>query len=163
KVLALTFMYVGVTLASLGLLYFTPQITALLGYSIVGAPPAVVVFIPYIFAAIGLLVWGRFAEKSLWHAMTNAKVLLMAVNYFGIVTASLGMLYFIPQIIKSMGNFSNMQVGWLTMIPYVCGCVGMVIWGRASDRMNERRWNLLTACMLSTGGLVLAGYTMGTW
>ena len=29
--------------------------------------------------------------------------------------------------------------------------------------MNERRWNLLVACVLSTGGLVLAGYTMGTW
>jgi ACS family tartrate transporter-like MFS transporter len=33
------------------------------------------------------------------------------VNYFGIVTASLGMLYFIPQIIKSLGDFSNMEVG----------------------------------------------------
>jgi ACS family tartrate transporter-like MFS transporter len=29
--------------------------------------------------------------------------------------------------------------------------------------MNERRWNLLVACVLSTGGLVLAGYAMGTW
>jgi ACS family tartrate transporter-like MFS transporter len=95
--------------------------------------------------------------------MINAKVLLLAVNFFGIVTASLGMLYFIPQIIKSLGNFSNMQVGWLTMIPYICGGIGMVIWGRVSDRMNERRWNLLAACVLSTGGLVLAGYMMGTW
>jgi len=73
------------------------------------------------------------------------------------------MLYFIPQIIKSLGNFSNMEVGWLTMIPYICGGIGMVVWGRVSDRMNERRWNLLAACVLSTGGLVLAGYMMGTW
>src|ERR1700726_1544935 len=39
----------------------------------------------------------------------------------------------------------------------------MVLWGRVSDRMNGRRWNLLVACVLSTGGLVLAGMTMGTW
>jgi ACS family tartrate transporter-like MFS transporter len=39
----------------------------------------------------------------------------------------------------------------------------MVIWGRISDRMNERRWNLLAACVCSTVGLVLAGMTMGTW
>jgi MFS transporter, ACS family, tartrate transporter len=38
-----------------------------------------------------------------------------------------------------------------------------VVWGRISDRMNERRWNLLIACILSTGGLVIAGLTMGTW
>src|SRR5262245_43363811 len=36
----------------------------------------------------------------------------------------------------------------------------MVAWGRVSDAMNERRWNLLVACVLSTGGLALAGYTM---
>ena len=56
-----------------------------------------------------------------------------------------------------------MTVGWLTMIPYICGGIGLVVWGRISDRMHERRWNLLAACVLSTGGLVLAGLTMGTW
>src|SRR6516165_4728902 len=54
-------------------------------------------------------------------ALFNPKVLLLSLNYLGIVTASLGMLFFIPQIIKSLGNFSNMTVGWLTMIPYICG------------------------------------------
>jgi ACS family tartrate transporter-like MFS transporter len=100
---------------------------------------------------------------SLWQALYNPKVLLLALNYFGIVTASLGMLYFIPQMIKSLGNYSNMTVGWLTMIPYVCGAIAMVVWGRISDRMNERRWNLFVGCVFSTVGLVIAGMTMGTW
>jgi ACS family tartrate transporter-like MFS transporter len=100
---------------------------------------------------------------TLWQALYNPKVLLLALNYLGIVTASLGMLIFIPQIIKSLGNYDNMTVGWLTMIPYVCGGIGMVVWGRISDRMNERRWNLLAACVVSTLGLVMAGMTMGTW
>src|SRR6476620_527111 len=163
RVLVLTLMYVVITVASLGLLYYTPQITTWLNAYFGGVPPVVIVLIPYIFGTIGLLVWGRIADRNLWKAMINAKVLLLAVNYFGIVTASLGMLYFIPQIIKSLGDFSNMEVGWLTMIPYICGGIGMLVWGRVSDAMNERRWNLLAACVLSTGGLVLAGYTMGTW
>jgi ACS family tartrate transporter-like MFS transporter len=102
---------------------------------------------------------------SMLESMWNPKVLLLALNYFGIVTASLGMLFFIPQIIKSLGTVanSNMTVGWLTMIPYICGGIALVVWGRVSDRMNERRWNLLMACVLSTGGLVMAGLTMGTW
>src|SRR5215467_583932 len=163
RVVILTLMYVIITVASLGLLYYTPQITAWLRAYFGGMPPIVVVLIPYVFGTIGLLVWGRIADRNLWKAMINAKVLLLAVNYFGIVTASLGMLYFIPQIIKSMGNFSNMEVGWLTMIPYICGGIGMVVWGRVSDAMNERRWNLLVACIFSTGGLLLAGYALGTW
>jgi ACS family tartrate transporter-like MFS transporter len=100
---------------------------------------------------------------TLWQALYNPKVLLLALNYFGIVTASLGMLYFIPQMIKSLGDYSNMQVGWLTMIPYTCGAVAMVLWGRISDRMNERRWNLFVGCVFATVGLVIAGLTMGTW
>jgi len=100
---------------------------------------------------------------TLWQALYNPKVLLLALNYFGIVTASLGMLYFIPQMIKSLGNYSNMQVGWLTMIPYTCGAIAMVVWGRISDRMNERRWNLFVGCVFATVGLVIAGMTMGTW
>jgi ACS family tartrate transporter-like MFS transporter len=100
---------------------------------------------------------------TLWQAMYNPKVLLLALNYFGIVTASLGMLIFIPQIIKSLGNYSNMTVGWLTMIPYICGAIAMVTWGRISDHMNERRWNLFIGCVFSTVGLVIAGMTMGSW
>ena len=100
---------------------------------------------------------------TLWEALYNPKVLLMALNYFGIVTASLGMLIFIPQIIKSLGNYSNMTVGWLTMIPYICGAIAMVTWGRISDRMNERRWNLFIGCLFSFVGLLIAGATMGTW
>jgi MFS transporter, ACS family, tartrate transporter len=100
---------------------------------------------------------------TMWESMIDPKVLLLSVNYLGIVTASLGMLFFIPQIIKSIGVNSNMAVGWLTMVPYICGGVGLIAWGAISDRMNERRWNLLIACIVSTLGLVIAGLTMGTW
>ena len=100
---------------------------------------------------------------TLWQSMIDPKVLLLSLNYLGIVTASLGMLFFIPQIIKSIGVTSNMTVGWLTMVPYICGGIGLVVWGFVSDRMNERRWNLLVACIVSTAGLVMAGMTMGTW
>ncbi len=100
---------------------------------------------------------------SLWQGMVDPKVLLLALNYLGIVTASLGMLIFIPQIIKSLGATSNMTVGWLTMISYVCATVALVGWGYVSDRMGERRWNLFWTCVVSTLGLLMAGLTMGTW
>jgi ACS family tartrate transporter-like MFS transporter len=101
---------------------------------------------------------------SILESMSNPRVLLLALNYLGIVTASLGMLFFIPQIIKQLGtNVSDNMAIMLTMIPYICGGIAMYVWGQISDRMNERRWNLLLACLLSTGGLVMAGLTMGTW
>ena len=71
------------------------------------------------------------------------------------------MLLFLPQIVKQLG-LTNMQVGWVTMIPYVCGAISMVAWGWVSDRMGERRWNLFCACVVAAMGLIIAGMTIGT-
>jgi MFS transporter, ACS family, tartrate transporter len=99
---------------------------------------------------------------SLWQALVNPKILLLAINYFGIVTASLGLLLFVPQIIKSLGA-SNMGTGYATTLAYTCAAISMLTWGWISDRTGERRWNLFWACTLATVGLVIAGMTMGTW
>ncbi len=116
----------------------------------------------------GTLAAERRAKEAvrvygLWQGLFNPKVLLLSLNYLGIVTASLGMLIFIPQIIKSLGHFSDMTVGWLTMIPYIAGTVAMLAWGHLSDRLKERRWHLLVACVFAAVGLLIAGLTMGTW
>src|ERR1700759_887388 len=99
---------------------------------------------------------------SMLQGMFDLKVLLLTLNYFGIVVASLGILFFVPQIIKSIGVTDNMTVGWLTMIPYISGGFGLVLWGRLSDRMNERRWNLLGACAVSAVGLIIGRLTLGS-
>jgi nitrate/nitrite transporter NarK len=85
--------------------------------------------------------------------------LLLSLNYTGIVTASLGMLLFLPQIVKQLG-ITNMQVGWVTMIPYLCGAASMVFCGWPSDRIGDRCWSLFCTCTISTAGLVLAGMTI---
>jgi MFS transporter, ACS family, tartrate transporter len=98
---------------------------------------------------------------SLWESFLDSKVLLLSLNYFGIVAASLGMLLFLPQMVKQLG-LTNMQVGWVSMIPYICGAIGLLAWGWLSDRMGERRWNLFLGCLVAGLGLVIAGKFMGT-
>jgi MFS transporter, ACS family, tartrate transporter len=102
------------------------------------------------------------SKVSLWRSFWDPRILLLSLNYFGIVTASLGMLLFLPQIVKQLG-VSNMAVGWVTMIPYGCGAVSMVFFGWLSDRLGDRRWCLFWTCIISTGGLIMAGLTLGTW
>jgi ACS family tartrate transporter-like MFS transporter len=99
---------------------------------------------------------------SLWRSFWDPKVVMLAVNYLGIVTPSLGMLLFMPQIIKQLG-LTNMQVGWATMIPYISGAVSMVSVGWLSDHLGDRRWTLFCTCLLSAAGLVIAGLGVGTW
>jgi ACS family tartrate transporter-like MFS transporter len=99
---------------------------------------------------------------SLMRSFWDPRVLLLTLNYLGIVTASLGMLIFLPQIVKSLG-FTNMQVGWVTMIPYLCGAAAMVAVGWLSDRIGERRWTLFVTCALSCVGLVICGLFVNSY
>jgi len=99
---------------------------------------------------------------SVWRSFWDPKVVLLTINYLGIVTASLGMLIFLPQIVKTLG-FTNMQVVWVTMIPYLCGAAAMVFVGWLSDRSGERRWNLFVTCMLGCIGLVICGLFVNSY
>jgi ACS family tartrate transporter-like MFS transporter len=101
-------------------------------------------------------------EFTMWQALGNPRVLALAAIYFGIVTASVGLVLFAPQIIKQAG-LSNFATGFVTSIPYIAGVAGMLIWGHLSDRMKERRWNLFAGCALAVAALVVAGYTVGTF
>ena len=100
-------------------------------------------------------------KVSVWQSFWDPKVLLLTLNYFGIVGSSLGMLLFLPQIVKQLG-LTTMQVGWVSMIPYLFGAVAMLAWGWFSDRQDERRWNLFWACIAASVGLVIAAQTVGT-
>ena len=99
---------------------------------------------------------------TLFQSLTNIRVVALAVIYFGIVTASVGLVIFVPQIIKQLG-VSNLQTGFLTMIPYVVGTISMVAWGYVFDRMQERKWNLFIGCLVGAAGLIIAGLLGGSF
>ena len=99
---------------------------------------------------------------SIMRGILNPKIVLLSLNYLGIVTASLGLLLFVPQIIKSLGA-STMNIGYATSLAYVCGAISMIVCGWLSDHLGDRRWLLFITCSLATVGLVIAGATMGTW
>jgi ACS family tartrate transporter-like MFS transporter len=94
---------------------------------------------------------------SMLQALTDWRVLTLSAIYLTGVTASYGVVFFLPQIIKGLG-LSNMVTGLVTAIPYVMGTIGLLAWGYSSDRRNERRWHLIVSTALAAIGLVLAGW-----
>jgi len=88
--------------------------------------------------------------------LTDRRVLGLSAIYFTIVTATYGITFFLPQIVKGIG-LSNVMTGLVTAIPYTIGTIGMLLWGASSDRRDERRWHFCVACFLAAVGLVGAG------
>ena len=82
----------------------------------------------------------------------NPRVLAIALIYFGANATNYGLSFFLPQIVKGFG-LSNLQTGFVTSLPYIVGVIGMVLWGRHSDRTLERKWHVAFALLIAAGGI----------
>ncbi|ACL56439.1 MFS transporter [Methylobacterium nodulans] len=83
-------------------------------------------------------------------------VLRLALVYFGLTTGLYGIELWLPQIVKSFGH-SNIEVGFISAIPYLLAIATMGFWARHSDRTGERFGHVAIACAVGCGGLVMAG------
>ncbi|HXW23296.1 MAG TPA: MFS transporter [Xanthobacteraceae bacterium] len=88
--------------------------------------------------------------------LLNLRSLALAVIYLGIATASLGLVLFLPLMLKQLG-LSTLATGYVSPIPYIAGTIGMIVCGYITDRMLERRWNLFFTCLAAAVGLCVAG------
>jgi ACS family tartrate transporter-like MFS transporter len=95
-------------------------------------------------------------SSSLRAVFTNPAILALSFVYFCATAANVGLSAFLPQMIKQHG-YSNLEVGFLTSLPYVVGCIGMLVIGYWSDRTKERRLFLIATMLMAAAGLYLAG------
>ena len=92
-------------------------------------------------------------KLTLREALTDRRVLLLSMVYLTIVTATYGITFFLPLIVKSHG-FSNMDTGFITAVPYTLGVVGLIFWARSSDLRHERRWHYIVGALIAAIGFV---------
>ncbi|SAK49031.1 major facilitator transporter [Caballeronia pedi] len=93
-------------------------------------------------------------------AMTNPKVLYLSFIYFVYQCGSLGVGYWMPQIIKGFSStLSHTQVGLIAMVPYLFATIVMIFWSRNSDRHNERRLHSAIPLAVAAAALLGAGLT----
>ena len=80
---------------------------------------------------------------------------LLGVVCFGAVITNYGVSFFLPQIVKSFG-LSNTGVGFVSALPYVVGAIGVILWGRHSDRTGERRFHAAIPIAVAAGCVALS-------
>lgn len=101
---------------------------------------------------------GRRFHFPLRRALTNGRVIALALVYFGIVYGLYALSFFLPTIISGFQQqfgveYSLVQVGLITAIPYLLGAVAMVLWARHGDRTGERVWHVAIPALV--GGLAI--------
>ncbi|MFJ4142313.1 MFS transporter [Pseudomonas sp. NPDC089734] len=92
---------------------------------------------------------------SLWKLLRHKDIWVMALIYSGASAAGSTMSVWAPQLLKTFG-LSNLEIGLTNAIPYGIASIAMIVWGRSSDRTNERRWHTSATLLLIAAGLLLA-------
>nr|WP_244496561.1 MFS transporter [Methylobacterium indicum] len=100
----------------------------------------------------------RKHTMTLAQALRNWRVLMLACINFCAIVGSLGIGLWLPQIIKQLGLATSL-VGVVTAIPYVCGAVAMVVWGRMSDRGSDRTIYPAISLFVGAAALVASAVT----
>jgi MFS transporter, ACS family, tartrate transporter len=88
-------------------------------------------------------------------ALVNPRVIGLSLVYFGAVATNYGLSFFLPQIVKAFG-MNTFLTTLVSAAPYVIGLIGMVWWGRRSDRMAERRFHAALPLFLAAAGIAVS-------
>ncbi|MGS0743809.1 MFS transporter, partial [Glaciimonas sp. GG7] len=90
---------------------------------------------------------GVFKDVRIWH---------MCFIYFCIVMGQYGLSFWLPTLVKASGVEGALNIGLVSAIPYLCAVVAMILIGRSSDRLRERRWHLMLPALLGAVGFVVS-------
>ncbi len=96
------------------------------------------------------------AHFSVMQALLNPRVLALSLVYFGCVATNYGLGFFLPQIVNAFGAMSKIEVTCITALPFVVGVFSIVLWGRHSDRMQERRWHTAIPLFVAASGIAVS-------
>jgi MFS transporter, ACS family, tartrate transporter len=94
-------------------------------------------------------------EYTVMQALINPRVIGLSLVYFGAVATNYGLSFFLPQIVKQFG-LNTFLTTLVSAGPYVVGLVGMVWWGRRSDRVAERRFHTAIPLFVAAAGIAIS-------
>jgi ACS family tartrate transporter-like MFS transporter len=97
-------------------------------------------------------------RHSLWAGLSDPRVWVLSLIYFGIVMSVYGVNFWLPQIVHARG-FSVVQSGFVVAVPYLISTVLMIAWGRSSDAFGERIWHVAIPALAAAVGLIGAAIT----
>jgi MFS transporter, ACS family, tartrate transporter len=104
----------------------------------------------------------RGGHLGLAQALTDPRVLTLAIVSMLHLVSLTGLTFFMPQMVKALGTSTAMAAA-LTAIPYVIGVIGPIAAGYSSDRLKERRWHYIGAMALAALSLICAGRVISSY
>ncbi len=91
---------------------------------------------------------------TIWQALANRDVILLAVIYFFAVTAHYGFILWQPTILQRASGLPNFTITLISALPFLTGFLCMMFLGWHSDKTRERRWHTSLPLFISAAALL---------
>jgi ACS family tartrate transporter-like MFS transporter len=95
---------------------------------------------------------------GLGKALLHPIVWVLGLIAFAFQCGSYGLSLWIPQIIKGLAGFSDLEVGLISAIPYFAATLGMIAVGVSSDRTGERFKHVAGTLFVGAIGFAASAY-----
>ncbi|WP_050491835.1 MFS transporter [Pseudomonas putida] len=101
------------------------------------------------------------SSHRLGAVLRDPRVYALALVYFSEMAGLYILGFWLPGMIKGYGVTDPLHIGLLTAVPYLAGGVGMIVIGRHSDAVGERRWHLASCMVLAACALLACTWVPG--
>nr|EJI98047.1 putative tartrate transporter [Rhodococcus sp. JVH1] len=103
------------------------------------------------------------SHMSVRRALTDSRVWMLGLVYFGITYGLYSLSFFLPSIVAGFKktfdtDFSLFTTGLIVAVPFAVGAVAMVLWSRHSDRTGERIWHVAIPTLIGAVSIPVALY-----
>lgn len=116
--------------------------------------------------------WLSPAEKKIWSDKINSEsqnakahnfrealkepaIYMLSFIYLLLAGSLYGLVFWMPQLIKSAGTQDTFVIGIISALPYLAATIAMIVLGKTSDKYRERRWHLGGVAVIGGIGYII--------
>ncbi|NWA09184.1 MFS transporter [Pseudomonas gingeri] len=95
-------------------------------------------------------------KPSIWTLLKDRQIVLFCLLYFCIQLTIYAATFWLPSIIKKMGDLSDLQVGFFNSIPWLISIIAMYAFAAASGKWKHQQAWVATALLVAAAGMFMS-------
>jgi ACS family tartrate transporter-like MFS transporter len=97
------------------------------------------------------------ARQNDWSVLRQPPVWASAALWFCLLAGSYGIIFWLPQMVKSLTSLTPFEIGLVNALPWAGNAIGIYVGATHSDRTGERFWHIAIPATAMAAAILIAG------
>jgi ACS family tartrate transporter-like MFS transporter len=96
------------------------------------------------------------ARSNDWSVLLKPLVWASALLWFCLLAGSYGIIFWLPQMVKSLTTLNPFEIGLVSALPWASNAIGIYFGATSSDRSGERFWHIAIPATIMAASIIAA-------